>query len=137
MAFYWFWCEIYCNTVVNALLLKGFSNTYLSRYNSVSLSNQWLNPDTISSAINQPGHKLLIDQRQSNGLDQLSKSLHGHRHFIDQCQTNRHYQLSMSTLTLSLNRSIENGHDRLLTFLGMSKCIAMWSGTVFIKIQSG
>ena len=38
-------------SVVNALLHKGFSHPYLSRYNSVSLSHQWLNPDTILSAI--------------------------------------------------------------------------------------
>ena len=37
--------------VVNALLHKRFTNPYLSRYNSVSISYQWLNPDTISSAI--------------------------------------------------------------------------------------
>ena len=48
---------------------------YLSRYNSVPLSYQCLNPDTISSAVNvNHGHELVIDQLQTDGCDQLSMS---------------------------------------------------------------
>ena len=38
---------------------------------------------------------------QTNGLDELSMSLHGHKHLMDLCQTNGLDQLSMSSMDTS------------------------------------
>ena len=62
----------------------------------------------------QPGHELVINQRQTNKRDQLTMSepgqnlvnyqcQPGHKLVINQCQTNRRDQLSMSTQTLASN----------------------------------
>ena len=68
-------CKFNLKSVVNAILHNSFLNTYLSRYNSVPLSYQCLNPDTISSAVNvNHRHELVFDQLQTNGCDQLSMS---------------------------------------------------------------
>ena len=79
--------------VVNTLLHKGFQSPYLSRYSSVSLSYQCLNPDTISSAISYHIHQLSYQCQLGNKL--LSNQC--------QCQTNGHDQMSMYTRTQAPN----------------------------------
>ena len=56
------------------------------------MPNQWAR----SAIYVLHGHKDIIDQRQTNGRDQLSMSLQGHKHLINQRQTNGRNQQSMS-----------------------------------------
>ena len=106
-------------------------------------------------------HKHIIDQRHTNGRDQLSMSLtdkstyqsipnqwkqsainvlHGHKHIIAHRQTNGHDQLSMSGHKNLINQCQINGHDQLSTAstdTSMQLSMPNWHNLQLIHLEQG